>query len=62
VLRQAFTGEEFTYEGRRARVAPRPVQPGGPPIYICGAVKAVARRAARLADGVFPSNDAVRPD
>jgi alkanesulfonate monooxygenase SsuD/methylene tetrahydromethanopterin reductase-like flavin-dependent oxidoreductase (luciferase family) len=62
VLRQAFSGEEFSYEGRRARVAPRPVQPGGPPIYVCGAVKAAARRAARFADGFFPSNDAVRQD
>jgi alkanesulfonate monooxygenase SsuD/methylene tetrahydromethanopterin reductase-like flavin-dependent oxidoreductase (luciferase family) len=60
VLRQAFTGEPFEYQGRRARVAPRPVQSGGPPIYVCGAVKAAARRAARLGDGFFPSSINVR--
>jgi alkanesulfonate monooxygenase SsuD/methylene tetrahydromethanopterin reductase-like flavin-dependent oxidoreductase (luciferase family) len=62
VLRQAFTGEEFSYRGRTARVAPRPVQPGGPPILVCGAVKATARRAARLGDGFFPSSADLRQE
>ena len=56
VLRKAFTGEEFLYQGRKARVTPRPVQDGGPPIYVCGAAKAAARRAARLGDGFIPTS------
>jgi alkanesulfonate monooxygenase SsuD/methylene tetrahydromethanopterin reductase-like flavin-dependent oxidoreductase (luciferase family) len=60
VLRKAFTGEQFEFEGRRARVRPLPVQDGGPPIHICGAVEATARRAARIGDGFFPSDVALR--
>jgi alkanesulfonate monooxygenase SsuD/methylene tetrahydromethanopterin reductase-like flavin-dependent oxidoreductase (luciferase family) len=59
-LRAAFTGEPFEHEGRRARITPRPVQEGGPPIYICGSVAASARRAARMGDGFFPSHAELR--
>ncbi|MET0985580.1 MAG: LLM class flavin-dependent oxidoreductase [Steroidobacteraceae bacterium] len=54
-FRGAFSGEPFTYRGRRVRVSPAPVQPGGPKLYVAGAVKASALRAARLADGFFPT-------
>ncbi len=54
-LRAAFTGEPFIYRGRKARVTPKPVQPGGPEIMLAGAVKASALRAARFGDGFFPT-------
>lgn len=52
VLRRAWTGESFEYRGRRVRVTPAPEPP--PPILLGGAHPAVARRAARIADGFFP--------
>lgn len=55
VLRAAFSGEPFEYQGRKVRVTPQPFQPGGPPILVAGAVKASALRAARLGDGFMPS-------
>jgi alkanesulfonate monooxygenase SsuD/methylene tetrahydromethanopterin reductase-like flavin-dependent oxidoreductase (luciferase family) len=55
VLRAAFTGEAFDYQGRRVRVSPKPVQPGGPKIMVGGGVTAAALRAARLGDGFFPT-------
>ena len=36
VLRRAWTGDEFTYEGRTVRVTPRPYTPGGPPLLYGG--------------------------
>jgi probable F420-dependent oxidoreductase len=36
------------------RVEPRPVQPGGPPIWVGGSSRAAMRRAARLGDGWLP--------
>lgn len=53
-LRQAWTGEPFTFRGRPARVTPKPHQPGGPPLVIGGSSKAAARRAARIGDGFLP--------
>jgi len=52
VLRQAWTGEPFEFQGRKVRVMPAPEPP--PPILLGGAHPAVARRAARIADGFFP--------
>jgi alkanesulfonate monooxygenase SsuD/methylene tetrahydromethanopterin reductase-like flavin-dependent oxidoreductase (luciferase family) len=52
VLRAAFRGEPFDYEGRRVHVMPVPETP--PPILLGGAHPAVARRAAHIADGFFP--------
>jgi alkanesulfonate monooxygenase SsuD/methylene tetrahydromethanopterin reductase-like flavin-dependent oxidoreductase (luciferase family) len=54
-MRNAFTGQPFKYRDRPVRVSPKPVQPGGPKIYVAGAVKASALRAARLGDGFFPT-------
>jgi alkanesulfonate monooxygenase SsuD/methylene tetrahydromethanopterin reductase-like flavin-dependent oxidoreductase (luciferase family) len=51
VLRQAWTGEWFEYEGRRVRVRPTPVQKPHPPLWIGGSTPLAARRAARLACG-----------
>ena len=54
-LRRAFTGEPFEFRGRKVRVTPKPVQPGGPEIMHAGAVPASALRAARFCDGFFPT-------
>jgi len=48
VLRNAWTGEYFEWQGRRIRVRPMPSTPGGPFLMIGGSSPAAARRAARL--------------
>jgi len=53
VLRRAWTGEPFTYEGRPVRVTPRPVTPGGPVLWMGGNSEAVVRRAARFGMGML---------
>jgi alkanesulfonate monooxygenase SsuD/methylene tetrahydromethanopterin reductase-like flavin-dependent oxidoreductase (luciferase family) len=59
VLRQAWTGEEFEYRGRRVRVTPRPARPEGPGLILGGASPAAARRAARLGLGFLPVDASV---
>ena len=59
VLRQAWTGEEFEFEGKSVQVTPRPATPGGPTIYIGGNAKPSARRAARMGLGYRPATDAL---
>ncbi len=56
VLKAAFTQETFSCRGQQVSIHPRPVQPGGPPIFLGGGVPAAARRAARMADGFVPAN------
>lgn len=56
VLRQAWTGEEFEYQGRSVRVTPRPMTPGGPPLILGGSSGAAAKRAVRLGMDYFPLN------
>jgi hypothetical protein len=53
-LKKAWGGEPFDYEGRRVRVTPRPVQPGGPPLLMGGSSEAAAERAARMGFGFKP--------
>lgn len=48
VLRQAWTGEYFTYQGRQIKVRPRPHSPEGPILLVGGSTPVAARRAARL--------------
>jgi len=50
VLKQAWTGEPFTYRGRTVRVTPRPHQQPRPLITLGGMSPGAARRAARIAD------------
>ena len=52
LLRMAWTGEPFEWQGRRCWVMPRPDP--APPILLGGGSAAAARRAARIADGWFP--------
>ncbi|HEV2452443.1 MAG TPA: TIGR03619 family F420-dependent LLM class oxidoreductase [Streptosporangiaceae bacterium] len=49
-----FNGEFYTIP--IARVNPKPVQPGGPPILLGGSVPAALRRAGRIADGWVTSS------
>lgn len=56
ILRLAWTGERFSYEGSvlhvdDIRVTPRPVRPEGIPIWLGGYAPEAIRRAARVADG-----------
>ncbi|MFN8624502.1 MAG: LLM class flavin-dependent oxidoreductase [Candidatus Binatia bacterium] len=48
-MRQAWTGEPFTWRGRTVRVTPKPRVP--PSVMVAGATAAAARRAARLRAG-----------
>jgi alkanesulfonate monooxygenase SsuD/methylene tetrahydromethanopterin reductase-like flavin-dependent oxidoreductase (luciferase family) len=56
VLRAAFSGERFSYEGKRftipeVLVSPPPMRPGGPEIWMGAFVPAAIDRVAHLADG-----------
>jgi alkanesulfonate monooxygenase SsuD/methylene tetrahydromethanopterin reductase-like flavin-dependent oxidoreductase (luciferase family) len=51
VLRQAWTGEYFEWQGRRVRVRPTPKTPGGPFLLLGGSSESSARKAARM--GMF---------
>ena len=56
VCRALWGPSPVSFEGRFTRFAdvvfePKPVQPGGPPIWIGGRSDAALRRAARLGDG-----------
>jgi alkanesulfonate monooxygenase SsuD/methylene tetrahydromethanopterin reductase-like flavin-dependent oxidoreductase (luciferase family) len=61
VLRQAWTGEPFEYQGRTLTVLPRPVQRPGIPIVLAGSSAGSALRAAREADGYKPSRPELVP-
>ncbi|GAA1000218.1 LLM class flavin-dependent oxidoreductase [Acrocarpospora macrocephala] len=63
ILRLAFAGEPFRFEGRHwsipeLGVRPGPVRPGGPPIWLGGTAPAALDRAARTADGFMASVNA----
>jgi probable F420-dependent oxidoreductase len=56
VLRRAWTGRRFSFEGRtlrydRVKVTPQPARTGGPPILLGGYDRRAVIRAGRLADG-----------
>jgi probable F420-dependent oxidoreductase len=56
VLRKLWTEPSPSHRGRfysfpSVKFEPKPAQPGGPPILVCGEAEAVLRRAARLGDG-----------
>jgi probable F420-dependent oxidoreductase len=65
VLRRAWTGRRFSFEGRtlrydRVKVTPQPARPGGPPILLGGYSSKAVVRAGRLADGYI--TDETGPD
>jgi alkanesulfonate monooxygenase SsuD/methylene tetrahydromethanopterin reductase-like flavin-dependent oxidoreductase (luciferase family) len=49
---EGFRGRSLTVEGG---IAPLPVQPGGPPLWVGGSVRRSAERAARLGDAWYAS-------
>ncbi len=55
-MRKAWTGEPFEYQGRTVRVTPRPVQPGGPKIYMGGSTDKSALRAAKNGYQYYPGH------
>lgn len=62
ILRRAWTGERFSYEGSvfrydRVKVTPAPARAGGVPIYLGGYDERAVRRAGRLADGHISDAD-----
>jgi Coenzyme F420-dependent N5,N10-methylene tetrahydromethanopterin reductase and related flavin-dependent oxidoreductases len=59
VLRHCFTGEKFSFHGKRydfddVVIRPRYVQPGGPPLWIAAMSEAGAQRAARNDSNFLP--------
>jgi alkanesulfonate monooxygenase SsuD/methylene tetrahydromethanopterin reductase-like flavin-dependent oxidoreductase (luciferase family) len=52
-LKRAWSGEPFEYEGRRVHATPRPLTPGGPPLFMGGNVPEAVRRAARFGMGML---------
>jgi probable F420-dependent oxidoreductase len=67
VLRSLFTDQVAAFEGQiyslpPSRMAPPPVQPGGPPILLGGTADVALRRAGRLAAGWVSSSRASLAD
>jgi probable F420-dependent oxidoreductase len=65
VLRRAWTGRRFSFQGRtlrydRVKVTPQPARPGGPPILLGGYDRKAVIRAGRIADGYI--TDETGPD
>ncbi|MFF4619303.1 LLM class flavin-dependent oxidoreductase [Nonomuraea jabiensis] len=59
IMRRLWTGETVSHQGghfafREVTLAPKPVQAGGPPIWLPGSGERALRRAARLGDGWLP--------
>jgi probable F420-dependent oxidoreductase len=64
ILRRAWTGERFSFDGKtfrfdQVRVTPPPFSDNGPPIFLGGHVEAAVRRAGRLADGYIRSRSSL---
>ncbi len=64
VLRRAWTGRRFSFEGRalhydQVKVTPPAARDGGIPVYLGGSAEKAIRRAGRLADGYISSTDTV---
>jgi len=62
ILRRAWREDVFSFAGKRyqfenVRVRPRPVQAGGPPIWLAAMSEAGAQRAARLDTHLLPQGD-----
>ncbi len=59
ILRLAWSGERFSYAGKRyqfddVRVTPDPVQPGGPPLWLAVSSGPSVKRAVRFGTNVLP--------
>lgn len=65
VLTRAFTGERFSFQGKRydftdVRITPGYVQPGGPPLWVAALAEAGALRAARFGANLLPQGPRAR--
>ncbi len=65
VLRRAFTGETFSFEGKRysfadVKITPGFVQPGGPPLWVAAMSEPGAQRAARFGANLLPQGPRAR--
>jgi alkanesulfonate monooxygenase SsuD/methylene tetrahydromethanopterin reductase-like flavin-dependent oxidoreductase (luciferase family) len=60
LMRQAWSGDEFTHEGRTVRVLPRPFTEPHPMLFYGGGSVAAAKRAARLDLPFFPQLNSAR--
>jgi alkanesulfonate monooxygenase SsuD/methylene tetrahydromethanopterin reductase-like flavin-dependent oxidoreductase (luciferase family) len=59
VIKRLWSGEPVEHHGKyfsfgKVTMLPKPVTPGGPPIWVGGRSEAAQRRAARLGDGWLP--------
>ena len=59
IMKKYWAGERFDYNGEMFQLEdvdmlPKPVQPGGPPIWVSGRQEGPMRRAATLGDGWHP--------
>ena len=59
VLKLLYTQDNLQFEGRFTKLdgvtlMPKPVQQGGPPVWVAGRSEAAMRRAGRLGDGYLP--------
>ncbi|MBO0731644.1 MAG: LLM class flavin-dependent oxidoreductase, partial [Acidimicrobiaceae bacterium] len=62
ILRLAWSGEPFNFDGKRyqfadVRVTPDPVQPGGPPLWMASTSPASATRAVRYNTHLLPQGN-----
>lgn len=55
VMRAAWSGEPFDWQGREILATPTPASPGGPTLLVGGKTRAGARRAARLRCAFAPA-------
>lgn len=65
VLKRAFTGETFSFSGKRyefdqVKITPGYVQPGGPPLWIASMAEAGAMRAAKFGTNLLPQGERER--
>ena len=60
-LKQAWTGETFSFRGRAARVRPMPLQQPHPTLVMGGSSPAAARRAARVGDAFVGGVPSLNP-
>jgi probable F420-dependent oxidoreductase len=59
VMKLLYTQDNVTFDGKYTKLPgvtlmPKPVQPGGPPVWVAGRSEAAIRRAGRLGDGYLP--------
>ena len=64
LCRALWSGKPVTWDGRwkmkDAVLGPTPHRPGGPPLWIAGAVTAARTRAGKHFDGWFPNSPAIK--